>query len=78
MVSTIDQLANTIMALAPAEQEMLLERVAELNFQRGLEALALKYRARLAREARLDQKATQVMAELNRIREEIAAHDYQT
>lgn len=77
MLSTIDQLANTIVALPAQEQEMLLERVAELNFQRGLEALAAKYRARLAHEARLNQTAAQVMTELKRIREEIAAHDYQ-
>jgi len=36
-----------------------------------------KYRARLARKGKLDQKADEVLAELRRIREDIAASDYQ-
>jgi len=56
----------------------LWEKVAELNFQRGLEALAQQYRTRLAAEGMLDQTADTVMAELKKLREEIAADDYRT
>jgi hypothetical protein len=74
----LDDLATQIATLGPAEQEALWEKVAELNFQRGLEALAQKYRARLAAENTLNQTADTVMAELKKLREEIAANDYRT
>jgi hypothetical protein len=72
----IDELAEKIATLDPAEQELLLEKVAELNFQRGLEALSKKYRERLAKQGKLDQKANEIMTELEQVREEIAANDY--
>jgi hypothetical protein len=74
----IDELATKIATLNTADQEALWEKVAELNFQRGLEALSQKYRARLAAEGKLDQTADTVMAELKKLREEIAANDYRT
>jgi hypothetical protein len=76
MSLNIDQLAEQIATLNRREQETLLEKVAELNFQRGLKALSLQYRERLAQEGRLDQKAAEVMAELERVREDIATHEY--
>lgn len=76
MSLNIDQLAEQIATLNSGEQEALLEKVAELNFQRGLKALSLQYRERLAQEGRLDQKAAEVMAELERVREDIATHEY--
>lgn len=76
MSENISELAKRIVALEPTEQEALIERVVELNFQRGLEALSQRYRKRLAQEGRLDQSATEVPAELAKLREEIAAHDY--
>ena len=78
MSLSLDELATKITALNPVEQDALWEKVAELNFQRGLEALAQKYRARLAAEGMLDQTAETVMAELKKLREEIAADDYRT
>ena len=72
----LDELATQIATLDPAEQEALWEKVAALNFQRGLEALAQKYRVRLAAEGMLDQTADTVMAKLKKLREEIAADDY--
>ena len=74
----LDELATKITALDPAEQEVLWEKVVALSFQRGLEALAQKYRARLAAEGTLDQTADTVMAELKKLREEIAVDDYRT
>jgi hypothetical protein len=73
----VDELAEQVAALGPSEQEELLERVANLNFQRGLEALSQKYRERLAAAGKLNQKADEVMAELEQIREGIAASEYQ-
>lgn len=78
MSAHIDELATQIVTLDPEDQELLWEKVAELNFQRGLETLSQEYRARLAVEGKLDQKADVVMAELKRLREEIAANDYRT
>jgi len=73
MSVSLNELAEQIVALEPTEQEALIERVAELNFQRGLEALSQRYRKRLAQEGQLDQSATEVLAELAKLREEIAA-----
>jgi len=57
-------------------QESNPNKVAQLNFQKGLHDLAEKYRSRLASERRLNVPAEQVWAELHRIRKEIATHDY--
>ena len=43
----MDELAAEIATLDPAEQGALWEKVADLNFQRGLEHLSQKIRARL-------------------------------
>ncbi len=72
MSVSLNELAEQIVALEPTEQEALIERVAELNFQRGLAALSQRYRKRLAQEGQLDQSATEVLAELAKLREEIA------
>ena len=73
----VDELAEQVAALGPSEQEELLERVANLNFQRGLEVLSQKYRERLAVAGKLNQKADEAMADLEQIREKIAANEYQ-
>ena len=53
-----------------------MDKVAQLNFQKGLHDLADKYRARLARESQLEESSEQVMIELHRIREQIVENDY--
>jgi hypothetical protein len=75
-MQSIDDLANVITDLAPSEQQALLGKVAQLNFQKGLHDLADKYRARLAREGQLNSPAEQIWIDLRRIREQIAEHDY--
>ena len=75
-MQSIDELARKITSLDPSEQQVLLERVAQMNFRKGLHDLAQKYRARLAREDRLNIPTEEVWAELHRVREEIAEHDY--
>ena len=75
MALPLDALAEEIATLDPTDQQTLWEKVAELNFQRGLEDLSRTYRARLAAEGKLDQTAHAVMAELKQLREDIAVHD---
>jgi hypothetical protein len=75
-MQSIDDLANVITNLDPSDQQALLDRVVQLNFQKGLHDLAEKYRARLTRESQLEVPFEQVMIELHRIREQIAEHDY--
>ena len=75
-MQSIDELAREITSLDPSEQQVLLARVAQMNFRKGLHDLAQKYRARLAREDRLNIPTEEVWAELHRVREEIAEHDY--
>ena len=75
-MQSIDDLAREITSLDPSEQLALLEKIAQINLRKGLHDLSEKYRARLAREDRLNIPPEEVWAELHRIREEIAAHDY--
>ena len=75
-MQSIDDLASVITELDPAEQQVLLERVAQLNFQKGLHDLAVRYRARLARQSVLNATPEHVWIELQRNREQIAEHDY--
>jgi hypothetical protein len=49
-MQSIDDLANVITELDASEQQALLDKVAQLNFQKGLHDLAATYRARLARQ----------------------------
>ena len=75
-MQSVDELARTITALEPAEQQALIDKVVRLNFQKGLHDLSDTYRARLLREDRLDVPPEQIWSELHRIRQEIADHDY--
>jgi len=75
-MQTVDELARTITALEPAAQQALIDKVAHLNFQKGLHDLADRYRARLLLENRLEVPPEEIWSELHRIRQEIADHDY--
>ena len=75
-MQSVDELAQSIAALSRPEQEALIERIAQLNFQKGLADLSDRYRARLASEGRLDISVDEIWDELRRIREEIAERDY--
>jgi hypothetical protein len=75
-VQSIDKLAHKIVDLTPSQQQALLERVAQLNLQRGLRELSEKYRVRLKKQGRLNNTPDEVWAELHRIREDIAGNDY--
>jgi hypothetical protein len=71
-MQSVEELAKTITALPRNEQEALLDKVAQLNFQKGLADLSQRYRARLAREDRLDIPVDEIWDELRRIRDEVA------
>jgi hypothetical protein len=71
-MQSVDELAKTITALPRSEQEALINEVARLNFLKGLADLSDRYRARLARQERLDIPAEEVWEELRRIRDEVA------
>ena len=75
-MQSIDELAREIIDLTPSQQQTLLERVAQLNLQKGLRELADKYRTRLRERGLLDIPSDQVWAELHRLREEITTNDY--
>jgi len=75
-MQSVNDLATAITELDPKDQEALLEKLAQLNFQKGLNDLAEKFRARLAREGAMGVTPEQVWTELHRIREQIAEHDY--
>ena len=75
-MQSIDKLAREIVDLTPSQQQALLEKVAQLNLQRGLRELSEKYRARLKKQGSLHNTPDEVWAELHRIREDIAGHDY--
>jgi hypothetical protein len=75
-MQSIDDLANVITELDPLEQQALLDKVAQLNFQKGLHDLAERFRARLAREGAIGAPLEQVWTELHQIRQQIAEHDY--
>jgi hypothetical protein len=75
-VQSIDKLAREIVDLTPSQQQALLDKVAQLNLQRGLRELSEKYRMRLKNQGNLNTSPDEVWAELHRIREDIAGNDY--
>jgi hypothetical protein len=75
-MQSINDLANVISDLDPSEQQALLARIAQLNFQKGFYELSEQYRARLSRQNQLTTPPEQVLTELRQIREQIAEHDY--
>lgn len=75
-MAEIEELAQQIASLPPSDQERLLERVAALTLQRGLSALADKYRERLQRQGNLQESVEATWIKLRKVREEVAARDY--
>ena len=75
-MQSVDELAKTITALPREEQEALIDKLADLSFQKGLGDLSDRYRARLAREGQLDIPSEEIWEELRRIRNEVAERAY--
>jgi hypothetical protein len=76
MLPEIEELAENIANLDPKIQENLLEKVTELNFQRGLNNLMKKYQQRLKNEKEFEQNSKKILEKLKQIRAEVAAEDY--
>lgn len=57
-------------------EKQLSDKDRESQFRQELQALSQAYRARLAKEGKLEQTAEEVMAALKQTREEIAANEY--
>lgn len=72
----VDEFAREIAGWEAAEQEYLLQKLVDLNYQRGLKKLSEKIQKRLAAQGKLDQSVDEIFAELARIREAVAADDY--
>jgi hypothetical protein len=75
-MQSVDDLARAITSLEPSEQRALIDKVAQLNFQRGLHELSEKYRQRLLSQNRLNVPSDEIWSELHLIRKEIADDDY--
>ncbi|MDZ7265380.1 MAG: hypothetical protein ONB16_12400 [candidate division KSB1 bacterium] len=74
--SRIDEMAHEIATWEKSQQENLLQRLADLNYRRGLKALSKKIRQRLIAEGKMKQSVDEIFAKLARTREEVAADDY--
>jgi hypothetical protein len=74
--ATIDDLATRIASLDADQQAHLLEKVAEINFRKGLKSLSKQYRARLQHESKLEASSESILTELAQLREQIASDDY--
>lgn len=75
-MQSVDELARAITSLEPSEQPALIDKVAQLNFQRGLHDLSENYRQRLLSQNRLTVPSDEIWSELHHIRKEIADDDY--
>jgi hypothetical protein len=76
MTERVEELAQQIASLEESDLEALLERVEELSFRRGIDALSDRYRNRLQRQGKLDEGAEAILLELKQIRQEIASREY--
>jgi hypothetical protein len=75
--SRVDEVAQEIASWEAAQQENLLQKLVDLNYRRGLKKLSETIQKRLAAEGKLSQSVDEIFAELARIRERVAADDYQ-
>lgn len=72
----VDEFAQEIASWESARQETLLQKLADLNYRRGLKALSEKIQKRLIAEGKAHQSVDEIFAELARVRETVAADDY--
>jgi len=76
MTERVEELAQQIASLEESDLQALLERVEELSFRRGIDALSDRYRHRLQRQGKLDEGAEAILLKLKQIRQEIASREY--
>jgi hypothetical protein len=65
-----------IASLEESDLQALLERVEELSFRRGINAVSDRYHNRLEREGKLNEGAETILLKLKQIRQEIASREY--
>lgn len=75
-METLDSRTDEIASWDLAQQENLLHKFVNLNYQRGSKKLSEQIRQRLAAESKLDQSVDEIFAELAQTRDAIAADDY--
>ena len=76
MTARVEELARQIASLKESDLKALLERVEELSFRHGLNALADRYRERLKEQRELDEGTEEILLELQQIRQEIASREF--
>jgi len=76
MTERVEELAQQIASLEESDLQALLERVEQLSFRRGIDALSERYRKRLERQGKLNEGAETIVLKLKQIRQEIASREY--
>ena len=76
MTERVEKLAQQIASLDESDLQALLERVGELSFRRGMNALSDRYRRRLREQRKLNEAAEKILMRLKQIRQEIASREY--
>ena len=76
MTARVEELARQIASLKESDLKALLERVEELSFRHGLNALSDRYRERLKEQRGLDEGTEEILLKLQQIRQEIASREY--
>jgi hypothetical protein len=76
MTARVEELAQQIASLEEPDLQALLERVEELSFRSGINALSDRYRNRLDQQGKLNEGAETILLKLKQIRQEIASRKY--
>ena len=76
MTARVEELARQIESLAASDLQALLERVEEMSFRHGIDALSNCYRKRLEAQAEIDEDTEKILTKLKQIRQEIAVREY--
>ena len=76
MTARVEELARQIESLGESDLQALLDRVDELNFRHGIDALSNRYRKRLKDQAEIAEDTEKILTKLKQIRQEIASHEY--
>lgn len=76
MTERVEELAQQIASLEESDLQAVLERVEQLSFRRGIDALSERYRKRLDRQGKLNEGAETILLKLKQIRQEIASREY--
>lgn len=76
MTAKVEELARQIESLEESDLQALLQRVEELSFRHGIDALCDRYRKRLKDQAELNEDTEEILTKLKKIRQEIASREY--